>query len=104
MMSIKSVDNTSKYLNMHIMTQDESIKYIREFVFKGLKISMYKTEPVEIQAAAFAFQNAISQIPDHIIYELIKQPNLRLRIQKLKPQTDEHTNASNKANRRRHTP
>ena len=84
-------------------SETEAFEYVRDSIARLMKMTGHKTYGITSKNISFAFQNAISQIPDDIIYELIKQPNLRLRIQKLKPQTDETANASHKAKHRGHT-
>ena len=85
------------------MTDSNIIDDTRNFIANGLKIRLTPGNPQPVRNIALSFQNAISQIPDDIISHLIDQPNDKLIVYTRKPQTDEHTNASNEANRRRHT-
>ena len=86
------------------MTDSNITDDTRKFIANGLKIRLTPGNPDSVRNHAFAFQNAISQIPDDIISHLIDQPNDKLIVYTRKPQNDETTNASHKANRRRHTP
>jgi len=82
---------------MPTMTDPKMTEQTRNFIANGLKIRLTPGNLDPVKTHAFAFQNAISQIPDRIISELIKQPNAKIRVQLLKPKTDEHYNArSNK--------
>jgi len=67
------------------MTQNKAIGNVREFVSNGLRMkTTTRSNDRHTRAAAFALQNAISQITDEHIEFLITNPNARLRISKLK--------------------
>lgn len=96
------------YVNIRFigkMTTEESriAAQIREEFARFLRMFGHKSQQTEVRTISFAFQNAISQIPDTAIQFLIDNPSAKLRIQKIKPQTDDNTNASHKAKRRGHT-
>ena len=85
-------------------SETEAFEYVRDSIARLMKMTGHKTYGITSKNISFAFQNAISQIPDDIISHLIDQPNDKLIVYTRKPQNNETTNASNEANRRRHTP
>lgn len=82
------------------MKGTNEIKNIRNFIDNGLRIKLTPGNPDNVRAAAFAFHNAVSQIPDEAILFLMKNPNARLRTHKIKPSNVLH-NANKQTKRRR---
>ena len=83
------------------MKHKNSIQNIRSFIYNGLRIRLTPGNPDDLRNTALAFQNIISQIPDKIIEAALKDGNLRLRIQKLKPKPS-NENPSAKPSKKRH--
>ena len=83
------------------MTEPNQIQNILNFVNNGLMLKLTPGNPQDVKLAARAVQDALSQIPDHILSDFIKEPNIRLRIQKLKPKPS-NENPSAKPSKKRH--
>lgn len=79
---------------MASMKHELSIREVRNFIDNGLRIKLTPGNPQHIQDAARAFQKLVFQAPDEAIQFLIDNRLAKLRIQKLKPQTDETANAA----------
>lgn len=74
-------------------TESEAIENVRDTIHKLMKMTGHKAMGMPSKRVSFAFQNAISQIPDSIILHLIEQPDTKLRIQKLTSKPDDRPNA-----------
>ena len=81
---------------IQIKTEEAAIKNTRESIAKLLNMLGNAANGKPSKRVSFTFQNAISQIPDSTIQFLLKNPNARLRIQKLKPKPDHPNGRRNK--------
>ena len=78
------------------MNNENSIQDIRDLLNNGLRLRLTPATEPDLRNTAFAFQNAISQIPDEIILDLMENPNRRLSIHRLALKPDDPTNVRKK--------
>ena len=71
--------------------ESKAIKNTRESIARLMKLMGNAANGMPSKRIAFAFQNVISQIPDKIIYSVLKDPNLKLEThRKPKPSNENH--------------
>jgi hypothetical protein len=74
------------------MSKTTSNLETRDFIYNALRIRLMPSQGPEVVAEAKAFLEVISQIPDEVIRDLMKDPDGRLVIYKRNNQSNDTNN------------